>query len=131
MHACARSAEIPDPARTYPANPARYSSVAKMNGVVWAIPKSIELQAPRAGRERLRLDRGRGDRPLTLREAAIASAALAPAIGAVVRFGLFVIVAETLTLLTSVESASQLRGPLLAWRAQARRTAKAGQSAER
>ena len=37
---------FPDPARTYPANPARYSSVAKMNGVVWAIPKSIELQAP-------------------------------------------------------------------------------------
>ncbi len=37
---------FPDPARNYPANPDRYSSVAKMNGVVWAIPKSIDLQAP-------------------------------------------------------------------------------------
>jgi hypothetical protein len=36
---------FPDPART-PANPARYSSVAKMNGVVWAIPKSVNLEAP-------------------------------------------------------------------------------------
>ena len=37
---------FPDPTKTYPANPARYISVAKMNGVVWAIPKSIDLQAP-------------------------------------------------------------------------------------
>jgi hypothetical protein len=46
---CIRSHGVPnfpDPARTYPADPARYSSVGKMNGVVWAIPKSIDLQAP-------------------------------------------------------------------------------------
>ena len=41
---------FPDPARTMPPNPAtyraRYSSVANMNGVIWAIPKSIDPQAP-------------------------------------------------------------------------------------
>lgn len=41
---------FPDPARTMPPDPAtypaRYDSVGNMNGVVWAIPKSIDLQAP-------------------------------------------------------------------------------------
>ncbi len=41
---------FPDPAKTMPSDPAtypaRYDSVADMNGVVWAIPKSIDLQAP-------------------------------------------------------------------------------------
>ena len=41
---------FPDPARTMPPDsatyPARYSSVGNMNGVIWAIPKSIDLHAP-------------------------------------------------------------------------------------
>ncbi len=41
---------FPDPARTMPPDPAtypaRYNSVGNMNGVVWAIPKSINLEAP-------------------------------------------------------------------------------------
>ena len=37
---------FPDPRTTPPSDPASYGSVAKMNGVVWAIPKSIDPQAP-------------------------------------------------------------------------------------
>jgi len=37
---------LPDPRTTMPSNPASYGSVANMNGVIWAIPKSIDLQAP-------------------------------------------------------------------------------------
>jgi len=40
----------PDPARAYPPDPAtwpaRYSSVANQNGLIWAIPKSIDSAAP-------------------------------------------------------------------------------------
>lgn len=37
---------FPDPMTTYPSDPARYSSVAKMKGGIWAIPRSIDPQAP-------------------------------------------------------------------------------------
>ena len=37
---------FPDPRTTMPSNPARYGSVAKMNGVIWAVPKSIAPQSP-------------------------------------------------------------------------------------
>ncbi len=41
---------FPDPATTMPPNPAtypaRYSSVGNQNGVIWAIPKSIDVQSP-------------------------------------------------------------------------------------
>lgn len=50
---CMRAHEVPnfpDPTTTMPPDPAsypvRYSSVGNMNGVVWAIPKSIDLQSP-------------------------------------------------------------------------------------
>ena len=39
-------ANFPDPRATYPPNPASYGSVATMNGAIWAIPKSIDPQAP-------------------------------------------------------------------------------------
>ncbi len=45
-----RVPNFPDPATTMPPDPAtypaRYRSVANMNGVIWAIPKSIDLQSP-------------------------------------------------------------------------------------
>jgi hypothetical protein len=37
---------FPDPTTSLPPNPARYSAAFNMNGVDWAIPKSIDLQAP-------------------------------------------------------------------------------------
>ncbi len=37
---------FPDPRTTMPSNPASYGSVGKMNGVVWAIPKSIDPESP-------------------------------------------------------------------------------------
>ncbi len=37
---------FPDPRTAEPSNPDSYGSVANMNGVIWAIPKSIDPQSP-------------------------------------------------------------------------------------
>lgn len=37
---------FPDPTTRLPPDPTRYSAAFNMNGIDWAIPKSIDLQAP-------------------------------------------------------------------------------------